>query len=82
MFTKVTRFVHKIYENSTVRSLRKPGKPDTVDRKGGDQVDQIKTGGLIRQLRLKQGMTQRQLAEAVGVSDKAVSKWERGLSLN
>lgn len=41
-------------------------------------MDQIKTGALIRQLRLDSGMTQKQLAEALCVSDKAVSKWECG----
>ena len=42
-------------------------------------MDQIKTGGLIRALRTQKGLTQKELAEAVGVGDKAVSKWERGL---
>lgn len=39
------------------------------------------TGAAIRTLRERQHMTQRQLAEQLGVSDKAVSKWEtnRGL---
>ncbi len=41
-------------------------------------MDQTKIGGLIRQLRQQQGLTQAQLAERLGVSDKAVSKWERG----
>ncbi|MBE6869036.1 MAG: helix-turn-helix domain-containing protein [Ruminococcus albus] len=41
-------------------------------------MDQIKTGALIRQLRLSAGLTQKQLAEKVNVSDKAVSKWECG----
>ena len=41
-------------------------------------MDQTKTGALIRRLRQKQGMTQLALAERLGVSDKAVSKWERG----
>lgn len=41
-------------------------------------MDQIRTGSLIRRLRLEQGMTQLALAERLGVSDKAVSKWERG----
>ena len=41
-------------------------------------MDQIKTGALIRAQRLRQGMTQLQLAEQIGVSDKTVSKWERG----
>lgn len=42
-------------------------------------MDQTKTGGLIRALRMQNGLTQKALAEAVGVGDKAVSKWERGL---
>ena len=43
-------------------------------------MDQMKTGGLIRTLRRRRGLTQRALAERLGVSDKAVSKWERGVS--
>lgn len=35
----------------------------------------------IRQLRELRGLTQRALAEAVGVTDKAVSKWETGRGL-
>ena len=41
-------------------------------------MDQERTGGLIRQFRKKLGLTQKQLAERINVSDKAVSKWERG----
>ena len=41
-------------------------------------MDQMKTGTLIRALRQRRGMTQLRLAERIGVSDKAVSKWERG----
>ena len=37
-----------------------------------------KTGSFIARLRQERGMTQRQLAEALLVSDKAVSKWETG----
>lgn len=33
----------------------------------------------IKTLRIRKGMTQTQLAERLGVTDKAVSKWERGL---
>lgn len=35
---------------------------------------------MIRSLREKKGLTQQQLAERLGVSDKAVSKWETGRS--
>ena len=43
-------------------------------------MDKEKTGQLIAQLRKDKGLTQKQLAEALNVTDKAVSKWERGLS--
>ena len=42
-------------------------------------MDNIRTGALIRRLRRELGLTQLQLADRLGVSDKAVSKWERGL---
>ena len=41
-------------------------------------MDQVKTGELIKALRQQEGMTQRALAELLGVCDKAVSKRERG----
>lgn len=44
-------------------------------------MDCVKTGALIRRLRTERGLTQKQLAEALTVSDKAVSKWERGMGL-
>ena len=37
-------------------------------------------GEIISTLRKERGMTQKELAEKMGVSDKAVSKWERNLS--
>ena len=43
-------------------------------------MDCTKPGNLIRELRLKQNMTQLQLAQQMGISDKTVSKWERGVS--
>ena len=35
----------------------------------------------VRRLRKKLGMTQKQLADATGYSEKSVSKWERGPSI-
>ena len=37
-------------------------------------------GALIRAARVERGMKQRELAERLGVTDKAVSKWENGVS--
>lgn len=42
-------------------------------------MDHNHTGALIRSLRTERGMTQRALAKVLGVTDQAVSKWERGL---
>lgn len=42
-------------------------------------MDPIKTGQLISELRKAQNLTQRELGERLSVSDKTVSKWERGL---
>lgn len=41
-------------------------------------MDQYVTGTVIRQLREQQGLTQAELAAALKVSDKTVSKWETG----
>ena len=44
-------------------------------------MDQKKTGALIRALRLERGLTQRELAEQLHVSARAVSKWETARAL-
>lgn len=44
-------------------------------------MDQIKIGKFIAQCRKEQDMTQAVLAEKLGISDRAVSKWETGKSL-
>ena len=41
-------------------------------------MDQIKIGNFIQTIRKEKGLTQKELAEKLGVSDKAVSKWETG----
>lgn len=43
-------------------------------------MDCEKIGALIRAARRERGMTQRALAEALHISDRTVSKWERGVS--
>ena len=42
-------------------------------------MDCQKVGNLILKLRIEKGMTQKQLADRMHISDKTVSKWERGL---
>lgn len=42
-------------------------------------MDCEKTGTLIRTLRAERGLTQKQIADALGISPKTVSKWECGL---
>lgn len=44
-------------------------------------MDQIKIGKYIAEKRKQIGMTQLQLAEKLGMSNKSVSKWERGVCL-
>ena len=44
-------------------------------------MDQIKVGRFIAVCRKEQGMTQANLAEKLGISDRAVSKWETGKSM-
>ena len=44
-------------------------------------MDLIKIGKFIADCRKKKNITQEQLAEKLYITDRAVSKWERGLSL-
>ena len=43
-------------------------------------MDKAKTGALIAAARKEKNLTHRELAAALHVSDRAFSKWERGLS--
>lgn len=42
-------------------------------------MDNLSVGRLIKELRTEKGLTQKNLADMLSVSDRAVSKWERGL---
>lgn len=53
-----------------------------VRKKGGEiLLDKKKVGKAIAYLRKRAGYTQKDLADRIGISDKAVSKWERGLGM-
>ena len=43
-------------------------------------MDAKKTGSLIAKKRKERNMSQREVAECLHITDKAISKWERGLS--
>lgn len=43
-------------------------------------MEQLKVGRFITKKRKEQNLTQEQLAERLGVSNKTISKWETGVS--
>lgn len=44
-------------------------------------MDQEKIGSFIKEIRIEKGLTQEQLAEQLGVSQKSVSRWETGKTM-
>ena len=44
-------------------------------------MDQIKIGRFIAACRKRANLTQLQLADKLGITDKAISKWERGITM-
>lgn len=44
-------------------------------------MDQIKIGKFIQEKRKEKNITQSELAEKLGITDRAISKWERGICL-
>ena len=44
-------------------------------------MDQVKIGKFIAECRRGADLTQAQLADKLGITDKAISKWERGISM-
>ena len=55
--------------------------PDVPNVPTDSALSAATLGPFIARIRTKRGLTQRELAERLYVSDKTVSKWERGLSL-
>lgn len=46
---------------------------------GGIRINQLVTGKFIALKRKQKNLTQEQLAEKLGVSNKTISKWETGV---
>ncbi len=67
--------------NSTLRLLLLMCVYVKISSKGCEFVDQIKIGGFISEIRKEHNMTQRELAEKLGITDRAISKWENGRGL-
>lgn len=44
-------------------------------------MDNVKIGKLIGELRRNKGLTQQELGDMVGVGFRAISKWERGMTM-
>ena len=44
-------------------------------------MDQLKIGKFIAECRKQKNLTQMHLAEKLGITDKAISKWERGIAM-
>ena len=53
----------------------------TIQVKGVRHLDQIKIGKFIKECRNKNNLTQMQLAEKLGITDRAISKWENGRAM-
>ena len=52
-----------------------------IIRARGEEMNQEKIGKFIKECRKKQKLTQEELASKLGVTDKAISKWENGRCL-
>lgn len=44
-------------------------------------MDQKKTGRFLKELRMEKGLTQEQLSEILGVSNRSISRWENGVNM-
>ena len=47
-------------------------------KKGGNRMDQVNFGQRLKQCRKEKGFSQEEVAERIGVSAQAISKWEKG----
>jgi len=59
-------------------SFKECVRNDTLAMKGGMNMNQMKIGSFLKELRNGKGLTQGQLAEQLNVSNRSVSRWETG----
>lgn len=52
-----------------------------LEERDGLNMDKQKIGTFISTCRKEKGLTQAQLAEILGVSDKSISRWENGKTM-
>lgn len=57
---------------TTLATRDRRRRPDT------ETLSRIRTGQLVRDARIYEGLTQAELAERLGTSQSAISAWERG----
>ena len=67
-------------QDSTLRPVTNPRFCTILITKDGDNMDAITVGKRIAELRKEKGMTQKELAKMLHITDGAVSKWERGIN--
>ncbi len=70
-----------IFPDSTGGSWTKRRYGGIIAAERRPDMDQIKIGKFISKMRREKNLTQMQLADKLGITDRAVSKWETGRSL-
>lgn len=70
---------HKTYQRNNIIAKNEICYDNSGEIGGGIMNNKL-VGKFIAQTRRKRSLTQAQLGEILGISDKAISKWERGLS--
>lgn len=74
--------IRSVESESTVHTHRKDSLHGNVKSTVVQMIiDQIKIGKFIRERRLQQGLTQKQLADLINVGAGTISKWECGRGL-
>ena len=72
---KEAEYERKSKPKNKTENKTENGSEDKMKNKGENR-----TGEFIARRRKERGMTQREMADRLGVTNKAVSKWETGVS--